>query len=90
MDLEKYPEHSSEATLLSILPPVQQISCGSAFTLAVTKDNDLYAWGYGEMGQLANEGEDAPTPFKIELKDRKVLGAAAGGQHTVLLLAPKD
>ena len=42
------------------------------------------------MGQLANEGEDAPIPFKVELKGRQVLDTAAGGQHSVILLAPKE
>jgi regulator of chromosome condensation len=84
-----HAEHCSTATLLS-LPPIEHISCGAAFTLAVTKSQDLYAWGYGEMGQLANGSEDAPLPFQIELKGRKVLSATGGGQHTVLLLEPKE
>lgn len=57
--------------------------------MAITEDSNLYAWGYGEMGQLANGSEDAPEPFQLELKDRKVLDVACGGQHTVILLAPK-
>lgn len=88
LESTKYPEHSSKAVQLA-LPPISEISCGAAFTLAVTKTRDLYAWGYGEMGQLANNNEDAPIPFQVELKDRKVLRAAGGGQHTVLLLEPK-
>ncbi len=70
---------------------VKQISCGSAFSLAVTtfeKDN-LWMWGYGEMGQLANGAEDVETPENTDLKGRTVYSAAAGGQHTVLLLNPK-
>lgn len=41
------------------------------------------------MGQLANESKDALIPFQIQLKEREVLAVAAGGQHTVILLAPK-
>ncbi|KAJ3345053.1 Regulator of chromosome condensation [Kappamyces sp. JEL0680] len=85
-----FAEHNSTATKLASLPKIKQISCGAAFSLAVTEDNNLYAWGYGEMGQLANGSEDAPIPFEVELKGRQVLSASGGGQHTVLLLAPKD
>jgi regulator of chromosome condensation len=89
LPFEKYPEHCSTATLLT-LPPIDSISSGGAFTLAVTKTGDLYAWGYGEMGQLANGSCDALEPFQIELKGRHVLSATGGGQHTVILLEPKQ
>ncbi|KAJ3012337.1 UNVERIFIED_CONTAM: Regulator of chromosome condensation, partial [Siphonaria sp. JEL0065] len=74
---------------------VVAISANGAFTLAVTKDedfdgNNLWLWGYGEMGQLANGGEDESTPHEVELKGRHVFKAACGGQHTLLLLRPKD
>ncbi|KAJ3261372.1 Regulator of chromosome condensation [Boothiomyces macroporosus] len=84
----EYPEHCSKATKLD-LPKIRSIACGAAFSLAVTEESDLYAWGYGEMGQLANGSEDAPTPFQIDLKGRKVISAAGGGQHTVILVEPK-
>ncbi|KAJ2996832.1 Regulator of chromosome condensation [Globomyces sp. JEL0801] len=86
---EEAKEHCSTAKLLSV-PPIKSLSCGSAFTLAVTQTGDVYAWGYGEMGQLANESEDAPEPFQIELKGREVLMASGGGQHTVMLIKPKE
>jgi regulator of chromosome condensation len=89
LSAEKYPEHCSTATPLD-LPPIDSISCGGAFTLAVTQQGDLYAWGYGEMGQLANGSVDALEPFQIELKGRKVISATGGGQHTVMLLEPKE
>jgi regulator of chromosome condensation len=85
----EFPEHLSTLRKLA-LPKIKTISCGAAFSLAVTEANDLYAWGYGEMGQLANEEQDAPTPFQVELKGRTVLYASGGGQHSVLLLAPKE
>lgn len=50
----------------------------------------MWAWGYGEMGQLSNESQDAPEPFEIDLKGRNVICVGGGGQHTVLLLAPKE
>ncbi|KAI9347346.1 regulator of chromosome condensation 1/beta-lactamase-inhibitor protein II [Obelidium mucronatum] len=81
--------------LLSEPKDVVAISANGAFTLAVTKDDDfdgnnLWLWGYGEMGQLANGGEDESTPNEVELKGRHVFKAQCGGQHTLLLLRPKD
>lgn len=79
---------------------VTSIDCGSCFSLAITEEtpegSNLYAWGYGEMGQLGNgetadgEGTDEETPFRLPLKNRKVLNAGAGGQHMVILLRPKE
>ncbi|KAJ3078593.1 Regulator of chromosome condensation [Rhizoclosmatium hyalinum] len=74
---------------------VIEVSANGAFTLAVTRDDDfegnnLWLWGYGEMGQLANGGEDENTPHEVELKGRHVYKAQCGGQHTLLLLRPKD
>lgn len=52
--------------------------------------NNLYMWGYGEMGQLSNGCMDADEPEQTNLKGRRVLNASAGGQHTVLVIAPKN
>jgi regulator of chromosome condensation len=70
---------------------VTSISCGGSFSLAVTDEdgNNLYMWGYGEMGQLSNGCVDAEEPFCVELKGRKVIEAAGGGQHSILLIQPK-
>ncbi len=54
-----------------------------------TRGNNLYMWGYGEMGQLSNGCMDADEPEQTNLKGRRVLNASAGGQHTVLVIAPK-
>jgi regulator of chromosome condensation len=68
---------------------VKQVSAGGAFSIAVSssdKGSNVYGWGYGEMGQLANESEDALEPHRMNLKDRVVYDASAGGQHTLMLL----
>jgi regulator of chromosome condensation len=70
---------------------MKQISCGPAFTTAVSNDLDLWAWGYGERGQLGSEGGvDVEEPEQVEMRGRKCLKVAAGGQHTVMLLRRKD
>ncbi|KAL6598402.1 RCC1/BLIP-II protein [Neocallimastix sp. 'constans'] len=77
-------------TLAPELKNLVSISCGSAFSLGVTKDGDFMAWGYGECGQLGNSGVDEEKPKIIDLKGRKVIKAEAGGQHSVLLLHPRQ
>jgi len=77
-------------TLAPELKNLISISCGSAFSLGVTKDGDFMAWGYGECGQLGNSGSDEEKPTIIDLKGRKVIKAEAGGQHSVLLLHPRQ
>ncbi|KAJ3210970.1 Regulator of chromosome condensation [Clydaea vesicula] len=73
--------------LLNNIPLASQITCGSNFSLAITADqsagDNLYGWGYGEMGQLANGGQDETTPANIKVGGRVVIGITAGGQHTV-------
>lgn len=69
--------------------PIRKLTCGSNQNFAVAKSGDLYAWGFGEMGQLGNgKAGDEPTPMLIEpaeLAGRAVLHATSGGQHSVLL-----
>ncbi len=66
-------------------------ACGGYFSFALTSDegDNLFMWGFGESGQLANGGENAEEPERIDLKGRFVIAAAAGGQHSVFLLAPR-
>ena len=73
------------------LENIKSISCGASFSLAVSKEqsDNLWAWGYGEMGQLANGSEDADEPFEVAIKSRHVIDACAGGQHSLFLLSKK-
>ena len=94
LSTKEFPQYSSFAKKLD-LPKIKAIACGSVFTFAITQDGDLYAWGYGTEGQLANgtqdeDPEDAPIPFQVELKDRKVFAVDGGGQHSVFLIEPKS
>ena len=71
------------------LKHVTRVSAGGAFTLATTEQG-VFGWGYGEMGQLGNNSVDESAPTPIALNGRVVLDAKAGGQHTLLLLKPKE
>ncbi|KAF9093423.1 hypothetical protein BGX23_003348 [Mortierella sp. AD031] len=80
-------------TVIPGLPPVEAISVGGNHTLALTREGDVYAWGFGEMLACGNgEEEDVETPLKLtgqQIEGAKVLKVAAGGQHSVILAVPR-
>ncbi|KAF9919080.1 hypothetical protein FBU30_011175 [Linnemannia zychae] len=71
------------------IPPVEAISVGGNHTLALSRDGDVYAWGFGEMWACGNgEEEDVKVPLKLtgkQIEGAKVIKVAAGGQHSVIL-----
>ncbi|KAL1925011.1 uncharacterized protein VTP21DRAFT_4665 [Calcarisporiella thermophila] len=73
------------------LPEIVQIACGSNHNLALTKGNELYAWGFGESGALGTgKEEDEVTPCLVRGKriiDYQLLKISGGGQHSLLLAA---
>jgi regulator of chromosome condensation len=87
-------EKRIEPELLDIPGKAIQINCGSAFSMAVMDKgglgDNLVMWGFGDQGQLANGSEDIEVPTFIPLKGRVVVCADGGGQHSILLLKPKD
>jgi len=72
---------------------INEINCGSAFSLALARNdgtgNNLLVWGFGEQGQLGNQGVDVEEPEEVSFKGRVLLCAEGGGQHTVMLILPK-
>jgi regulator of chromosome condensation len=72
------------------IPSVKQVSCGSAFTMAVTVDEDLYAWGFNEMGQLGLEDATIEEAEMVEMRGRKCFSVSCGGQHTLMLVRKRD
>jgi regulator of chromosome condensation len=73
---------------------VVQVAGAGAFSLALSADGKVWAWGYGDMGQLGNgQDEDEILPFNVTaacagLKGGQSLQVAAGDQHSVLLAVP--
>ena len=77
---------------------ILQVEAGGCFSVALAANNEIYAWGYGEMGQLGNVTssdtdtvpDDEVIPYNLsqtgpELNGVKVLQVGAGGQHTAIL-----
>lgn len=67
--------------------PAICIAAGGNHNLAVTNDNQLYSWGYGEMYQLGHGPDKVePTPRQVTFKfNGSIIQVAAGGQHSVVL-----
>ena len=49
--------------------PVNYIACGSFFSLAITKDGDIWGWGEARFGQLGVKNRrfiDLPQTITVE------------------------
>jgi regulator of chromosome condensation len=67
---------------------VRKVSTLANSNMAISKSGDVYSWGFGEMGQLANgkEGDEA-QPSLVELASGEAaLDVAIGAQHGVMLV----
>eukprot|EP01105_Mastigella_eilhardi_P021285 TRINITY_DN5141_c0_g1_i2.p1 TRINITY_DN5141_c0_g1~~TRINITY_DN5141_c0_g1_i2.p1 ORF type:complete len:681 (-),score=152.84 TRINITY_DN5141_c0_g1_i2:52-2094(-) len=66
---------------------VATMSGGYFHTAAVTDEGELYAWGYGEYGQLGHGGTESEfLPRKVDAMTGKlVCKVACGGMHTLIL-----
>jgi alpha-tubulin suppressor-like RCC1 family protein len=71
------------------LPPVKNISCGHNFSMAITTDNEVYAWGSNEFGQLSL-GSHKPfnIPKKIDLPNIKKI--SCGSCHTIAIITDNE
>ena len=69
----------------------RSIACGSNHCCAVTAEGDLFTWGFGDLFQLGHGEEgDEVSPRVVGAVRGRVAQASAGGQHTVMLLKPKE
>lgn len=70
---------------------VTSIACGGNHNLAVTANNEVYTWGYGDMLALGHGAErDEPVPKKINFSKAKIgnitiTQVAGGGQHSAII-----
>ncbi|XP_023931133.1 serine/threonine-protein kinase Nek9 [Lingula anatina] len=67
--------------------PVEQISCGDAHVVALTKEGEVYTWGCGEYGRLGLGSEDDHNlPQKVTTRGKhSVRSVLAGSDGTFLL-----
>ncbi len=59
---------------------VTHVSCGSAYSAAITQSGDLYMWGQGNYGRLGSgASDDLLVPTQVAtLKGQKVVDVACG------------
>ncbi|KAG9413681.1 hypothetical protein AC1031_012908 [Aphanomyces cochlioides] len=68
---------------------VQTIMLGEWHSVALTDDGSIYAWGFGEEGQLGL-GDDRNTSFPLEvtaLSGTSPISVSCGATHTVVITA---
>lgn len=68
-------------------PPIQMVSCGSTYTLALDASNCVYAWGEGSTGALGTGFfQDEPTPIKLTFPGNpKIKFINAGSFHSAAI-----
>ncbi len=66
---------------------VKIIACGGSHSLALTTTDDVFAWGYGEEGQMGlKELKCATMPMKVDFgADRKINKIYAGYSHSMAI-----
>jgi len=76
---------------------IKDISTGSSISMAITEENDIYTWGFGESCATGHIGtEDITRPKKLDVLKKAygktgstnchVLGAAGGAQHSLMIV----
>jgi uncharacterized repeat protein (TIGR02543 family) len=71
---------------------VVALGAGNMHNLVATSDGSLFAWGYGENGQLGNGAmTNSGTPVAVNmsgaLSGKSVIAASGGWEHSVALTA---
>lgn len=78
--------------------PIKDIVAGGNVSMAITEKNEIYTWGFGEEGAPGHAGiSDILKPKKLDVlrkyrtsdakkKSYHVLDAAAGGQHSLMII----
>lgn len=65
------------------------MACGGRHTLALTSDNNVYAWGnnsYGQLGLSLDEFDSFDTPREVfYFKEKIVSWLSAGTNHSLAL-----
>ncbi|NXC41555.1 RCCD1 protein, partial [Penelope pileata] len=64
-------------------PVVSNVSCGSRHTAAVTRDGELYTWGWGKYGQLGHGGRaSCDRPRRVGLPGLRAQEVVCGPWNT--------
>ncbi len=74
----------TEGGTMLIMEGISQVSCGTGFTAAVTKEGKLYTWGDNRWGQLGDDTiVNKSTPTLIKIKGNPWITQVSCGNHHV-------
>lgn len=76
---------------------IKDIAAGPLVSMAITRGNDVYTWGFDESGATGHIlGKDITRPKKLNVLKKvyakrgptncHVLSAAGGGQHSLMVI----
>ena len=83
-------------------PEIEQIAAGGSHVMVVTKQGDVYSWGFGESGACgqnkagsSEEEADITLPQKMNLMTKKKMKmqikyVSSGAQHSAVILSTSD
>jgi alpha-tubulin suppressor-like RCC1 family protein len=67
----------------------KEIKCGAAHTVAVTKNGEVYSWGFGNNGRLGhggfNKASYKPKLVKCLVGKFQIMNVACGSWHTAAI-----
>lgn len=83
----KNKRYQRSPALLRRIPEVVQVAAGGFHAVALTKDGNVYTWGFGTDGQTghATTSNTAIPKLVEDLKEKNVIKVAAGGAHTACI-----
>ncbi|EOD13624.1 hypothetical protein EMIHUDRAFT_246792 [Emiliania huxleyi CCMP1516] len=65
--------------------PIVQVSCGSAHTVAVAANGEVWGWGSSCFGQLGRQRKSLEPQVIPALSHRDAIEAACGAHHTAVV-----
>ena len=80
---------SSVPIKITSLPEIVSIAAGGSFSLAITKEGDVFSWGDNRFGQLAQPTETTYTPLKV-IGIPQIISVAAGRGHSLAIASNGD
>lgn len=94
-DVEKSPKRVAfPSNLQGVL--IKDIAAGPLVSMAITRENDIYTWGFGESGATGHKGDnDILRPKKLDVLRKyknkgpsqcHVLNVSGGAQHSLAVI----
>lgn len=74
--------------VISDLPPIEQVSCGRHFCIALAENQSVYSWGHNSSGQLGGSEKFIESkPIKIKSLTNKNIVKVSSGENFALAVS---